>query len=134
MPQPLTGGCHCGTLRYRADDIVDTGYCHCRICQHTAGAPVLAWATIPAASYRLERGTPTVYKSSARGERHFCGRCGTQILFKYQGESKTVDINIASFDDPAAVAPEYHIWTQSRIPWFDTKDTLRRFEDDGPDR
>ena len=37
-------------------------------------------------------------------------------------------------DLEVAVEPEYHIWNESRIPWFDTVDDLPRYEDDGPDR
>ena len=35
-------------------------------------------------------------------------------------------------DDPAAVAPDHHIWTASRIAWFDTKDDLPRYPERGP--
>ena len=41
--------------------------------------------------------------------------------------------NIASFDDPSALPPEYHIFTESRIPWFETSDALPRYPDAGPD-
>ena len=46
------GGCLCGALRYRLDAApLDIGYCHCSMCRRSTGAPVLAWACIPAAAF-----------------------------------------------------------------------------------
>jgi hypothetical protein len=130
-----SGGCLCGALRYRITGApIDAGYCHCRLCQRSTGAPVLAWATLPIASFAWERGAPRSYASSERGIRDFCARCGTQILFRRPGAPPTLDVNLASLDDPAAIAPEYHIWTQSRVRWLLLADALPRYDDDGPDR
>ena len=38
--ETLEGGCLCGAVRYRATSPVKTNYCHCRLCQRSAGAPV----------------------------------------------------------------------------------------------
>lgn len=134
MTGMLEGGCLCGAVRYRIDGPgIDAGYCHCRICQRSAGAPVLAWATVPAQSFIYTRGVPTVYCSSEHGRREFCGQCGTQLVFRHVPPARTVDVTIASLDDPTAIAPAYHIWRGSRIPWFETGDELPRFEDAGPD-
>jgi hypothetical protein len=130
----LTGGCLCGDVRYRISlEPVSTGYCHCRLCQRSSGAPVLAWSTIPSAGFVYERGAPREFASSATGIRDFCGRCGTQLRFRRPGTPATVDVNLGSLDDPAALTPEFHIWTASRIPWFQLADGLPRYEDDGPD-
>ena len=129
------GGCLCGQLRYAVDGPpVDTGYCHCRLCQRSSGAPVLAWGTFPAQAFAYLSGSPVVYPSSAKGRREFCGRCGTQIAFRSTADETRVDVNLASLDDPTALAPQYHIWTDSRIAWFDTADDLPRYPDEGPDR
>lgn len=130
----LDGGCHCGALRYRLSGAaIDSGYCHCRTCQRTTGAPVLAWTTVPAEAFALLKGRPRVYRSSAWGERHFCGTCGAQILYRDSDGARTVDINIGTLDEPARVAPEYHVHRASRIPWFETADDLPRHDDHGPD-
>jgi hypothetical protein len=130
----LEGGCLCGAVRYRAiGPHVDAGYCHCRICQRSSGAPVLAWLTVRAESFAYLESRPSVFRSSPRGQREFCRACGTQIAFRRSAQSATVDVTIASLDDPALVQPEYHIWRGSRIPWFETADHLPRHEDAGPD-
>jgi hypothetical protein len=124
------GGCFCGALRYRIDgEPIDAGYCHCRMCQRVSGAPVLAWGHWRQDRFRWLDGEPSVLRSSAQGERFFCGRCGTHILFRDPAAPDVVDVNLATLDDPAAIRPEYHIWTASRIAWFDTADTLPRYQD-----
>ena len=46
------GGCLSGKVRFRlAAEAIETGYCHCRMCQRNTGAPVVAWTTFPAASF-----------------------------------------------------------------------------------
>jgi hypothetical protein len=128
------GGCLCEALRYKVEEEpIDTGYCHCRSCQRSAGAPVLAWATFPIRAFTYIKGKPSVYLSSTQSQREFCGICGTQIAFRKVENAITIDVTIASLDDPAMLKPEYHIWTQSQISWFDTVDQLSRHQDAGPD-
>jgi hypothetical protein len=40
---------------------------------------------------------------------------------------RLIDVGIARLDDPAAVEPSLHIWTESRIAWFETADHLPRY-------
>ena len=122
------GGCLCGAVRFRVTGgMSDVGYCHCRMCQRSAGAPVLVWSTVPASAFAWTRGTPRVHASSGKGRRSFCGDCGTQVLFADLGLPDEVDVNVVAFDDPAGVRPGHHIWTDSRLPWFETTDDLPRF-------
>mgnify|MGYP001355205123 CR=1 FL=1 len=129
MGEPLSGGCLCGAIAYRiAAPPIDAGYCHCRICRHASAAPVVPWLTVPADGFAYTAGRPVVYSSSDHGRREFCGACGTQLVFRSDKLLGEVDVTIASLADPAAVAPEYHIWRESRIPWFETADALPRHD------
>jgi hypothetical protein len=130
----LEGGCFCGAVRYRVEgEPVDAGYCHCRMCQRSAGAPVLAWGTWRQERFAWLTPEPRTCRSSAHGQRRFCGACGTQLLFWTSEAPALVDVNLATLDDPAAVRPQHHGWTDSRIPWFDTRDALPRYPDGGED-
>jgi hypothetical protein len=134
MARALEGGCLCGAVRYRvAGPPMDAGYCHCRLCQRSSGAPLLAWFTVEAASFSYTVGEPAIFRSSAAAQREFCSRCGTQIVFRRSTAAISIDVTLASLDDPALVVPEYHIWRASRIAWFETADHLPRFDDAGPD-
>lgn len=128
----FVGGCLCGRLRYRARDPIDAGYCHCRMCQRSSGAPVLAWGAFPTAGFAYEEGEPSTYESSARGHREFCPGCGAQIAFRDPGEPDRLDLNLATLDDPTSLEPQYHTWVKSRIPWFHIGDDLPRYEEEEP--
>jgi hypothetical protein len=129
----FSGGCLCGYLRYEARDPIDAGYCHCRLCQRSSGAPVLAWASFRTTRFFFAKGEPRSYRSSSRGLREFCASCGTQIAFRGTATPTRIDVNIASLDDPASIEPQYHIWIGSRVPWLHIDDDLPRYADEGPD-
>ncbi len=122
------GGCLCGAVRYKvtAGEISESGYCHCRTCQKQSGAPVVAWFAVPPHRLHYLRGAPAEYRASSRATRAFCGACGTYLVFREDDPAATVSVNTASLDDPALVPPEFHIYTESRIGWFDTADQLPR--------
>ncbi|THD60086.1 GFA family protein [Phenylobacterium sp.] len=123
----LTGGCLCGAVRYRlASAPFEAGYCLCRMCQRTAGAPALVFATAPLADYVPIRGQPKRHRSSDFGERWFCADCGSPLAMRADHPPETLDVTVASLDDPTAAPPEFHIWTRSRISWFEVADRLPR--------
>lgn len=127
-PAAHEGGCACGRLRFRSlAPPLDTGYCHCRLCQQTTGAPVLAYVAFPAGAFAYSAGTPARYASSAIGDREFCGRCGTQIAFRRRSGAVTVDVNVGAMDEPARYPPRRHIWCESAIPWLSLDDALPRY-------
>jgi hypothetical protein len=134
MAGGLEGGCACGAIRYRlASQPGDAGYCHCRICQLTGGAPVMAFATVPRGGLVVLRGDPAARRSSPFGQRWFCRDCGTPLAIMVTHQPETIDFAIATLDDPEAVPPGFHIWTRSRIGWFETADPLDRHERFRPD-
>ena len=131
---PLEGGCLCGEVRYRISAAPHhADYCHCRMCQRATGAPVVPWLTVASAALAWTRAAPAVYRSSAKAERLFCARCGSQLVFREIALPDHLDVTLASLDDPEAVRPSHHIWTASRIGWFETADDLPRYPDGGPD-
>ena len=97
------------------------------MCQRAHGAPVIAWLTVPFDVFAVTAGKPVAYRSSAKAFRHFCGSCGTPLTWRQADNPRLVDISIASLDNPEAVAPTMHVWTDSRIPWFETADDLSRY-------
>ena len=126
------GGCLCGSVRYRvAAAAIETGYCHCRMCQRNSGAPVVAWTTFPATGFSWIAGSPASYVSSPQIQRQFCAHCGSYLVFRRE-DSTEVSVNTASLDDPGAFQPQMHIFIESRIPWFRTDDDLPQHVGYGP--
>jgi hypothetical protein len=130
----LEGGCFCGAIRYKVEGPpLDAGYCHCRMCQRTTAAPAVPWATWRRAGFAWLGAEPGTLRSSKHGRRRFCRECGTHLVFEAADQPGEIDISTVTLDLPEAVRPQYHIWTRSRLGWFETADTLPRFPDDGPD-
>lgn len=119
-----TGGCLCGAIRYEVRGRPTApAYCHCRMCQHLSGAPAMTFADVALENFAYVKGEPTVYRSSAAAERRFCPSCGSPLEWRGVENPTTVEITIASLDRAAELAPAAHIWTESRLPWFDTTDS-----------
>jgi len=128
MNDSLTGGCLCGAVRYRlASAPFDAGWCHCRTCQLNSGSPAMAFASVAAGDYVVEKGEPATVKSSEFGHRGFCRECGTPLYMRADHQPETVDFSLATLDDPAAVAPGFHIFYASRIAWAGSGDDLPTF-------
>lgn len=123
-----TGGCLCGAIRYQVHGTPEQpAYCHCRMCQHLSGAPAMTFATVAIGNFRYTQGNPAVYRSSPAAERRFCPTCGSPLEWRAADNPDTVEITIASLDRAADLPPAAHIWTESRLPWFDTSDQGPRY-------
>ena len=133
LASELCGGCFCGAVRFEAREIFDTGYCHCSICRRFSGAPALAWANLPARSFRITRGSPKGFASSERWVRYFCAECGCPVFGRHphppEAGSDLVCFSILSLNEPLQIRPSVHTWCSARMPWFDTTDDLPRFPD-----
>jgi len=127
MSGAIEGGCHCGALRYRVDEPLQySSYCHCRICQRTMGSPAGVFAgPIKPENFRYILGEPKIFNTSDKAQREFCGTCGCQLVFRRRDGSR-LSINVVTLYDPTVIEPTLHIWTESRLPWFDTTDKHER--------
>ena len=122
-----TGGCACGAVRYAlGSQPFDAGYCHCRMCQRTSGAPVMAFATVLIDEFHIIEGHLALRRSSDFGERGFCGACGTPLTMPVKHQPDTIDFTIATLDAPERVVPRFHIWCASSIGWFEIADKQPR--------
>jgi hypothetical protein len=123
---PLSGGCLCGRVRYRVVDKPEsTSICHCRTCRRAAGAQSVAWAVVLRRNFELVEGVPTKYFSSKGVTRTFCASCGTTLTFEDCAE--TIDVTLASLDDPEKLTPTKEIWLEHRISWNPANPSLSGF-------
>lgn len=87
----------------------------------------MVFASAKLEAFVIVRGEPVRRRSSDHGERWHCGACGSPIAMRVDEEPSSIDVAVGSLDDPEASAPGFHIWHESRIGWFETKDALKRF-------
>lgn len=128
------GGCFCGAVRYQADAIFDSGYCHCSMCRRISGAPAVCWFSVRAEHFAVTRGEVAALQSSAHFTRYFCRDCGTHLFGRDDLPaspsvgSPLVSAMLGTLDDPEAVAPAIHQWWSSRVRWFEEWSSLPKFE------
>ncbi|WKB51804.1 GFA family protein [Eleftheria terrae] len=124
----LNGACSCGAVRFEAGGVpFHATCCHCTQCRGSTGAPFVAWFSVNRADFRFTHGSPTRFRSSARGTRSFCPQCGTQLTFESDDYPDEVDVTTSSLDDPAQVPPQDHTYVGSRLPWVVLADGLPQF-------
>ena len=120
---PLSGGCHCGAVRYEIDGAtVAQAICHCSDCRRNAGAPFVAWGMLPEAAVRvtLGAGQLTTYRSSEHAVRQFCKVCGAGLFYRNAVNLPgLIDVQTATLDDPEALAPTVQVQAAEKLVWVD---------------
>ncbi|WP_079204211.1 GFA family protein [Pseudomonas sp. CC6-YY-74] len=125
MSDVHSGGCQCGALRYQFRAALrDIAHCHCSICRRSTGGILTTWITVPLASFAWLAGTPTEFVSSASCTRSFCPRCGAHLTLFTTLSPETLDITVATLDQPELTPADRHIWVQNRLPWLQLDEQL----------
>lgn len=126
----ITGGCHCGAIRYEVSgEALTHALCHCSDCRRHAGAPMVGWTMYPEAALRVTKGAPKTYESSAHGRRLFCPACGTGLFYRNaEILPGIIDIQSATYDDPERVPARVQIQVAERISWMEQAHTLPAFD------
>lgn len=119
MTKPWSGGCQCGAVRFRVDDIGRASLCHCRMCQKAFGS--IGGLLVTANRLAWTRGGPRHYQSSNKVQRGFCADCGTPLTFEYDGK---IDVAIAAFDRAAEITPVIQMARAERLPFVDGIDGI----------
>ncbi|GAA4040182.1 GFA family protein [Parerythrobacter jejuensis] len=125
----LTGGCHCGAIRYEIKgEVINHSLCHCTDCRRATGAPMVGWAMTSDENLTIT-GEPSIYASSEHGRRYFCVQCGTGLFYSNaENLPGLVDTQTATLDEPEALPAQAHIQTADRIAWMKDVHTLPEFE------
>jgi hypothetical protein len=126
----LTGGCHCGAIRYEVDgEALTHALCHCSDCRRHSGAPMVGWTMYPAGAVKITKGSPKIYESSRHGRRQFCPDCGTGLLYSNaEVLPGLIDVQSSTYDDPGAVPARVHIQVAERIAWMERAHELPQFD------
>jgi len=122
MSGSLDGGCACGAVRYRLSSApMFVHCCHCRDCQRQTGSAFAINALIEADRHVVLSGdtAPSAMPTdSGRPHSVFrCPACGTALWSEYGGRATIRFVRVGTLDDPAALTPDVHIYTRSRLPW-----------------
>ena len=120
-----TGGCLCGSIRFRASDAPQwASYCHCGMCRRISGAPFTGFVEFPDGAFEWTQGQLNQYRSSTGVIRRFCGNCGSSLTFEADG---ILFISLGSLDFPEQVVFDCHTYTKSRLAGMELADGLPQF-------
>jgi hypothetical protein len=116
------GGCACGAVRYRLGAApMFVHCCHCRDCQRQTGSAFVLNALIETGAIHLDAGAPQpVPLPTDSGRPHDvyrCTACRTALWSDYGRRPGLRFVRVGTLDDPAAFAPDVHIFTRSKLPW-----------------
>jgi hypothetical protein len=120
---PIEGGCDCRGVRYRMETApLFVHCCHCRWCQRETGSSFALNAMIEADRVTLLAGEPVIVdtpSSSGKGQAIArCPRCHIALWSHYAGAGRQVSfVRVGTLDDPDALPPDIHIFTESKQPW-----------------
>lgn len=133
VPRDGTGGCACGTVRYRVDGpMKQVIACHCSICRRQTShflAFTAAWTdqlTVTGAD-RI-----AWYRSSETSRRGFCSDCGSFLFFETDGAEK-VSISAGSLDDDTGFHLVAHIHADDKAGYYEIADSAPRWPQGGDD-
>jgi hypothetical protein len=95
----------------------------------------MAFASVKRGDWTATEGREAVrtVKTSSFGERTFCGSCGTPLYVEVTHQPDTTDFSVVTLDDPRVIAPEFHIFWSSKVPWFNPGDELPKYDRFRPD-
>jgi hypothetical protein len=130
MSVTLEGGCACGAVRYRlTSDPLFVHCCHCLNCQRQTGSAFVINVLIEADRVKLTAGDPQradVPRDRGKQKIWRCPTCQVAVFSQYTSP-RVRFVRGGTLDDPAAVAPDVHIFTRSKLPWVVLPDSVPAF-------
>jgi|SRR4051794_36993022 hypothetical protein len=134
MSEKFEGGCACGSVRYALKTRpMFVHCCHCRDCQRQTGSAFVINALIETDRIEGLAGTPVpVAVPTDSGRPHDiyrCPECQTALWSDYGGRPGLRFVRVGTLDDPAAIRPDVHIYTRSKLPWVALPDGVPTFDE-----
>ena len=133
MAENLQGGCACGNVRYRLSSApMFVNCCHCRDCQRQTGSAFAINAVIETDRITLLSGrpepVPVPTESGRPHDIYRCAICHTALWSDYGRRPGLRFVRVGTLDNPAALPPDAHIFTRSRLPWVELPKSAPAFE------
>ena len=129
----LTGSCSCGEVRFRLTSApMFVHCCHCTDCQRQTGSAFVLNALIEADRVEILSGEPEpVTMPTDSGLPHDiyrCPNCRIAVWSTYGGRTQIRFVRVGTLDNPAALPPDVHIYTRSKLPWVTLPEGVPAFE------
>ena len=132
MGDSREGGCSCGAVRYRlASEPLFVHCCHCLNCQRQTGSAFVVNLLIEADRVELVRGSAEAVDvprdDGSKQKIYRCPECQVAVFSDY-GRPEVLFVRAGTLDDPAAVSPDVHIFTRSKVGWVTLPESTPAFD------
>ena len=134
MTETREGGCRCGAIRYRlTGEPMFVHCCHCTDCQRETGSGFAINALYEMGRVELLAGAPEAVdtpSASGKGQTILrCPTCKVALWSHYAGAGEAVAfVRAGTLDEAAALVPDIHIYTRSKLPWVRLPEGARAVE------
>ena len=123
------GHCFCEKTRWEFEgDASWVCYCHCVDCRRNCSAPVVAWLGVPSKNFKWMGEKPKTLESSKGVFRHFCVHCGSPMGFEANHYEGSMNLYVASLENPQDFTPTFHLNYQNKLPWLAINDDLPKYD------
>lgn len=117
----ITGGCLCGSVRYRVvAPAKSVSICHCRNCRKQSGSHrSLNWL-LPQEALIIDGELTTFNDTGDSGKpvlRQFCGKCGSPIRTLAEVLPGLAVLKAGTLDETPTENPNYALYSVNAAPW-----------------
>lgn len=119
---PLTGGCQCGSVRYRiTGEPVFLSACGCRACQMQSGSAFGMSLRVARSDFEVLTGDLKTFSregdSGAMVDCVFCPECGVRVWHAPHSAPDHVHFKPGTLDEPFGEGPRYAGYTANIPDW-----------------
>lgn len=137
MTETYEGGCSCGHVRYRmTSKPLIVHCCHCSWCQTQTGSAFVLNALIETDRVELLKGDVELIDTpspSGKGQDIArCPKCEVAVWSHYyMGGARDFIrfVRVGTLDEPGRLPPDVHIFTKTKLPWFQYPEGQKVVED-----
>ncbi len=125
----ISGGCHCGAVRFEADGKWRKGTaCHCSQCRSQTGSFYMT-SGIKKEDFKIIKDEGLAwYQASKHAERGFCSKCGSALFWRSVDAewvaTEYITVMLGAMDDTQGVKIEKHIYCSEKGDYYDIADDL----------
>ena len=113
MSSEQSGRCLCGSVRFRATPKKPVmGVCHCGMCRRWSGGTMMAVECEAPVTFDSDE-TLGVYVSSDWGERLFCAKCGSSLMWRTR-DGTHVSVSAHALEDSGQFRLAYEIFVDEK--------------------
>jgi hypothetical protein len=118
-----TGSCLCGGVTFELHGALRNSVaCHCVQCRKTSGHYVSA-TQVGAGQLKITSdATLQWYRSSPPAERGFCGRCGSSLFWRHEGDNGATSVMSGTLDGASGITTEKHIFVADKGDYYTIAD------------